>query len=162
MSAEGDKRGRFASIYLVLHFGRTCDRSRRYEAGTVGFRTLGRLRADKDEARGRGHDELGMRVAGDENEPAAAIGYGEIRRLPAISGNRRHGDMKELAERLLQVLQPKLWPNLCWAELEPKLPSPRRNIGERHALLLEAQLGDCEHDEASIAPRLAEVERRAA
>jgi hypothetical protein len=147
---------------LVLNFGMTCDRSRRNEAGTIDFRTLGRLRADKDEAHRRGHDELGMRVAGDENEPATAIGYGEIGRLPAISGNRRHGDMKELAERLVQVLQPQLWPNLCRAELEPKLPSPRRNISERHALLLEAELGDREDDEASIAPRLAEVERRAA
>jgi hypothetical protein len=72
------------------------------EAGMIGFQTLRPLGADKDEAHGRGHNEVRMRVATDENEPAAAIGYGEIDRFPAISSNKRQGDMKELAERLVR------------------------------------------------------------
>jgi hypothetical protein len=47
-----------------------------------------------------------MRVATDEDEPGAAIGYGEIGRLAATSGNGHHGDMKKLAKRLVQVLEP--------------------------------------------------------
>jgi hypothetical protein len=101
-------------------------------------------------------------VTGDENEPGTAIGYGEIGRLPAKYGNRSHGGMKELAERLVQVLQPQLRRDLGRAELEAKLPSARVHIGKRRALLLEAELGDREDDEASIAPNLAEFERRAA
>jgi hypothetical protein len=148
-------------VKIVLHFGGTCDGSRRNGAGTISFWTLRRLRADKDESHGRRHDEVRMRVARDENEPGAAIGHGEIGRLSAISGNRRHGDMKELAERLVQVLQPQPWPDLGRAELEAKLPSARVDIGERRALL-EAEVGDREDNEASITPDLAEVECGAA
>ena len=69
---------------LVLRFDGTCRRSRRNGAGTTGFWTLRRCPADRDEAHGRGHDEVRIRVASDENEPGAAIGYGEIGRLPAM------------------------------------------------------------------------------
>jgi len=79
-----------------------------------------------------------MRVATDEDEPGAAIGYGEIARLAATSGNGRHGDMKKLAERLVQVLEPQLWPDLGRAKLEAKLPSARIDVGQRRVLLPEA------------------------
>src|SRR5262249_43145618 len=111
----------------------------------------------------RRHRDLRFRIAvlANQDHSLAAVGDHQYDRLAGPGADRLHADVQELADRLVEILQPKLRTDLGAGELEAELLRLRVDIRERHGPAAEAEVGRRHRDEVDVHPRRAETERRA-
>jgi len=92
------------------------------------------------------HGDLRVRAAilADENESRSAIGYiqddGGARPRP----DWLHSDDEKFTDRLVEILQPQLWPDFCRRKSETQLFGARKNVRQRRSIGLKAEFG-CLH-----------------
>src|SRR5262245_15282143 len=136
-------------------------RIREKSSGLGNVRHLSGARAHEHEHDVACDDEVGLRAAAQQRQSGAAVRQREIDELAAVGALRLHRDVEELADRLIQVLQPQLRPDFLGAQLEAEPDGAVMNVGE-FAALAEAERRDRQQDEIELLVFAGKRERRPA
>ena len=91
-----------------------------------------------------------MRIAANEEKRAAPIAEREVNQLSAVSGNRAHGDVQELADRLVEIVEAQDRSDFCGAEVEPERVGTRVDVAQRRAVRTKPELGRGDNDQVNV------------